>query len=251
MLDGEAGIEDGPGWWAARAAIEAAASAEASAAHRWLRTAYVVADGAAGAADPGLVNAGLVLRDERVTGLSERSVSVLRGLLSHVHPARRRRGVGDQRVRGVAAGACRRAGGDRRRPRPARCPLIQARDGEEIDELARDPADRLRRDRPDPLGAPHALPARVRRCAGGALRRPARRADVRARRRRAARDRRRRAGVGAHRHVGLRPPRAEGRPPAARRLPRVAGGGDRLLGARARRLPARSRGGWSRWPSPT
>lgn len=84
MLDGEAGIEDGPGWWAARAAIEAAASAEASAAHRWLRTAYVVADGAAGAADPGLVNAGLVLRDERVTGLSERSVSVLRGLLSHV-----------------------------------------------------------------------------------------------------------------------------------------------------------------------
>ena len=84
MLDGEAGIEDGPGWWAARAAIEAAASAEASAAHRWLRTAYVVADDAAGAADPGLVNAGLVLRDERVTGLSERSVSVLRGLLSHV-----------------------------------------------------------------------------------------------------------------------------------------------------------------------
>ena len=84
MLDGEAGIEDGPGWWAARAAIEAAASAEASAAHRWLRTAYVVADGAASAPDPGLVNAGLVLRDERVTGLSERSVSVLRGLLSHV-----------------------------------------------------------------------------------------------------------------------------------------------------------------------
>ena len=84
MLDGEAGIEDGPGWWAARAAIEAVASAEASAAHRWLRTAYVVADGAAGAPDAGLVNAGLVLRDERVTGLSERSVSVLRGLLSHV-----------------------------------------------------------------------------------------------------------------------------------------------------------------------
>jgi hypothetical protein len=84
MLDGEAGIEDGPGWWAARAAIEAAASAEASAAQRWLRTAYVVADDAGGGPDAGLVNAGLVLRDERVTGLSERSVSVLRGLLSHV-----------------------------------------------------------------------------------------------------------------------------------------------------------------------
>ena len=84
VLDGEAGIEDGPGWWAARAAIEAAASAGAGAAHRWLRTAYVVADGAGGGPDAGLVNAGLVLRDERVTGLSERSVSVLRGLLSHV-----------------------------------------------------------------------------------------------------------------------------------------------------------------------
>ncbi len=29
-----------------------------------------------------MVNAGLVLRDERVSGLSERSLSVLRGLLS-------------------------------------------------------------------------------------------------------------------------------------------------------------------------
>jgi hypothetical protein len=85
VLDGKAGIEDGPGWWAARAGIEVVASAEASPGQRWLRTAYVVAEGgAADAPDPGLVNAGLVLRDERVTGLSERSVSVLRGLLSHV-----------------------------------------------------------------------------------------------------------------------------------------------------------------------
>lgn len=83
VLDDEGGIEDGPGWWAARAAIEAAAQAERTPASRWLRTAYVVAEGAAEAPDPGLVNAALVLRDERVTGLSERSVSVLRGLLSH------------------------------------------------------------------------------------------------------------------------------------------------------------------------
>jgi hypothetical protein len=83
VLDDQAGIEDGPGWWAARAAIEVAASAGAGPAQRWLRTAYVVADGAGGGADPGLVNAGLVLRDERVSGLGDRSVSVLRGLLSH------------------------------------------------------------------------------------------------------------------------------------------------------------------------
>ncbi len=83
VLDEEAGIEDGPGWWAARAAIEAAERAEQAPASRSLRTAYVVADGAAGGPDEGLVNAALVLRDERVSGLSERSVSVLRGLLSH------------------------------------------------------------------------------------------------------------------------------------------------------------------------
>lgn len=83
VLDAAAGIEDGPGWWAARAAIEAAEHAASTPAQRWLRTAYAVADDAVGAADPGLVNAGLLLRDERVSGLSERSVSVLRGLLSH------------------------------------------------------------------------------------------------------------------------------------------------------------------------
>ena len=47
-----------------------------------LRTAYVVADGEAGAPDPGLVNAALMCATSVVTGLSERSVSVLRGLLS-------------------------------------------------------------------------------------------------------------------------------------------------------------------------
>lgn len=83
VLDEETGVEDGPGWWAARAGIEAAARAGDSPGQRWLRTAYVVADGVEGGADPGFVNAGLVLRDERVSGLSERSVSVLRGLLLH------------------------------------------------------------------------------------------------------------------------------------------------------------------------
>jgi hypothetical protein len=83
VLDEESGIEDGPGWWAARAAIEEAERAARPPAARSLRTAYVVAEGAEDAPDPGLVNAALVLRDERVSGLSERSVSVLRGLLSH------------------------------------------------------------------------------------------------------------------------------------------------------------------------
>lgn len=82
VLDAVAGIEDGPGWWAARAGIERAERAERSASSRSLRTAYVRAD-AAGGPHPGLVNAALVLRDDRVSGLSERSLSVLRGLLAH------------------------------------------------------------------------------------------------------------------------------------------------------------------------
>lgn len=78
-------VEDGPGWWAARAAIERVEQAESKAATRTLRTAYV-ADISAPAGtltpDEASVNAGLLLRDELVTGLSERSLSVLRGLLA-------------------------------------------------------------------------------------------------------------------------------------------------------------------------
>lgn len=83
VLDEESGIEDGPGWWAARAAIEAAEGAQRTPAARSLRTSYMAAPEAVGGPDPGLVNAALVLRDERVSGLSERSLSVLRGLLVH------------------------------------------------------------------------------------------------------------------------------------------------------------------------
>ena len=74
-------VEDGPGWWAARAAVERVEQSEARAATRTLRTAYV-ADVSAPDVDDALVNASLLLRDELVTGLSERSLSVLRGLLA-------------------------------------------------------------------------------------------------------------------------------------------------------------------------
>lgn len=79
VLD-ESGIEDGPGWWAARAAIEAVHEAEQSAASRHLRTVYRMAPDVDGPSE-GPVNAALVLRDERVSSLSERSLSVLCGLL--------------------------------------------------------------------------------------------------------------------------------------------------------------------------
>ena len=78
-------VEDGPGWWAARAAIERVEQAQAKAATRTLRTAYV-ADVSVSEEDQtaheALVNASLLLRDELVSGLSARSLSVLRGLLA-------------------------------------------------------------------------------------------------------------------------------------------------------------------------
>jgi hypothetical protein len=81
VLGEEPRIEDGPGWWAARAAVIAVEEDAERAGHRRRRTAYRVADGYAGP-DPAAVNAALVLRDEMVGGLSDRSLGVLRGLLS-------------------------------------------------------------------------------------------------------------------------------------------------------------------------
>ena len=73
-------VEDGPGWWAARAAIETVEAYERKAPLRAIRTAYVPAEGEPGP-DPALVNATLMSRDLVVTGLSARSMSVLDGLM--------------------------------------------------------------------------------------------------------------------------------------------------------------------------
>ena len=93
LLDAERGIEDGPGWWAARAAIEAVEQAAGRPATRHLRTAYhpapeVAAPDAPGGPDvPGggggadAVNAALLCRDHLVGSLSHRSVRLLRGLM--------------------------------------------------------------------------------------------------------------------------------------------------------------------------
>jgi hypothetical protein len=67
-------VEDGPGWWAAREAIEAVAHAQTRAASRSLRTAYR-------GPGPAAVNAALVGRDQLLAGLDARSLSVLDGML--------------------------------------------------------------------------------------------------------------------------------------------------------------------------
>lgn len=81
VLQDDPRVEDGPGWWAARAAIVAVEGDAARAGHRRRRTAYRLAPGVGGP-DERAVNAALVLRDELVGGLSDRSLGVLRGLLS-------------------------------------------------------------------------------------------------------------------------------------------------------------------------
>jgi DNA-binding transcriptional LysR family regulator len=91
VLSEEPRVEDGPGWWAARSAIEAVEAYERKAPLRAVRTAYVAADGEPGPS-PQLVNAALMSRDQIVTGLSERSVSVLDGLMR----GRRQQDIADE-----------------------------------------------------------------------------------------------------------------------------------------------------------
>lgn len=81
VLEREPRVEDGPGWWAARDAIRAVEDAESRAATRFRRTAYRRADRATGP-EPAMVEAVLVLRDQMLHGLSDRSLSVLAGLLA-------------------------------------------------------------------------------------------------------------------------------------------------------------------------
>jgi DNA-binding transcriptional LysR family regulator len=73
-------VEDGPGWWAARDAIEAVARDADKAALRSTRTLYRCAAETPGP-DGAAVNAALRLRDQQVGSLDARSLSVLRGLL--------------------------------------------------------------------------------------------------------------------------------------------------------------------------
>lgn len=80
VLQDDPVVEDGPGWWAARDAIDRVRADEGRASLRTVRTAYRCEPGRAGP-DEHAVNAALLGRDQLVAGLDERSLSVLRGLL--------------------------------------------------------------------------------------------------------------------------------------------------------------------------
>lgn len=78
LLDPETGTQDGPAWWAARDAIEAAKIAESRAATQAVRTVYRCA------AEPGpsaaAVNAALLCQDQLLSSLDDRSLRILRSL---------------------------------------------------------------------------------------------------------------------------------------------------------------------------
>ena len=81
VLDPDAGIQDGPGWWAAREAIEWTASAQRQPGLALVRTSFR-ADGEA-RGDVDAVNAALMCRDHLLGSLDDRSIRIVKGLLTN------------------------------------------------------------------------------------------------------------------------------------------------------------------------
>ncbi|QFS93883.1 hypothetical protein FIV07_24255 [Mycobacterium sp. THAF192] len=78
VLEPGSGIQDGPGWWAAREAIEATAATQQQHGLRHVRTTFRNATDSG--PDPHAVNAALMCRDHLLGSLDERAVRLLAGL---------------------------------------------------------------------------------------------------------------------------------------------------------------------------
>jgi hypothetical protein len=81
VLDADAGIQDGPGWWAAREAIEWTAAAQRQPGLALVRTSFRVNGEAR--QDVDAINAALLCRDHLIGSLDERSIRILKGLLNN------------------------------------------------------------------------------------------------------------------------------------------------------------------------
>src|ERR1700757_918054 len=80
ILDAAAGIQDGPGWWAARDAIRQTAEAQRQPGFMLVRTTFRADDGTR--SDVAAVNAALICRDHLLGSLDERSLRIVRGLMT-------------------------------------------------------------------------------------------------------------------------------------------------------------------------
>jgi hypothetical protein len=81
VLDPVAGIQDGPGWWAAREAIEWTAAAQRQPGLALVRTSFRTHGETRKDADA--INAALLCRDHLLGSLDERSLRIMKGLLSN------------------------------------------------------------------------------------------------------------------------------------------------------------------------
>jgi hypothetical protein len=79
MLDETAGIQDGPGWWAAREAIEWTASAQRQPGFALVRTSFRAAGETR--TDVDAINAALACRDHLLGSLDDRSTRIVKALL--------------------------------------------------------------------------------------------------------------------------------------------------------------------------
>jgi len=81
ILDAGTRIQDGPGWWAAREAIEWTAAAQRQPGLALVRTSF------RGRSDGGprddAINAALICRDHLIGSLDDRSLRILKGLMNH------------------------------------------------------------------------------------------------------------------------------------------------------------------------
>ena len=81
MLDPQAGIQDGPGWWAAREAIEWTAAAQRQPGLAMVRTSFRVTG--VDRTDADAINAALLCRDHLLGSLDDRSIRIVKGLLTN------------------------------------------------------------------------------------------------------------------------------------------------------------------------
>jgi len=81
VLDKQAGIQDGPGWWAAREAIEWTATAQRQPGLALVRTSFRVSGETR--TDIDAVNAALLCRDHLLGSLDDRSIRIVKGLLGN------------------------------------------------------------------------------------------------------------------------------------------------------------------------
>jgi hypothetical protein len=81
VLDAATGIQDGPGWWAAREAIQQTAQAQRQPGFARTRTTFQASDNSRD--DVAAVNAALLCRDHLLGSLDNRSLRILKGLMNH------------------------------------------------------------------------------------------------------------------------------------------------------------------------